>query len=86
MSLHGIQFDSAVVARLFPFYFAFDRDCRIISMGPSLEKLSLLAGMGSDWRDVFALTHPSSITPLFDDICQSLGSLFVLHAASENLD
>ena len=74
-----IHINSAKFKSLFPFHIAFDRDCSIVSCGSSLQKLSLQASIGSDWRKLFVITHPSEIETSFDHINQRLNTLFVMH-------
>ncbi|RMH61451.1 MAG: PAS domain S-box protein [Zetaproteobacteria bacterium] len=79
-------FDDATVARLFPFYFTFGRDHKIVSMGPALKKLPQPPAPGRDWRETFALKTPAHIAPEFDAICACAHDVFALQAKSGDLE
>jgi diguanylate cyclase (GGDEF)-like protein/PAS domain S-box-containing protein len=78
------QLPTEIIAKVFPFYFAFDQEMQILAFGESLENLSPGLAIGKSVFNYFSLKHPS-ITFGFETCQQEAGFLFLLEHLPSNL-
>ncbi|MCE2885094.1 MAG: ATP-binding protein [Planctomycetaceae bacterium] len=69
--------DEPLVRRLFPFFFAFDRDLRLTAVGPRLEAVAPEFVRGASMPEHIAIDRPTGVRG-FDAIRENDGAVFML--------
>ena len=80
----ALSLSTSAFARIFPFYFVFDRDLNILQTGDSLPRLCPAAVPGAAVLDVFRIERPAGIRS-FGEILAGQPNVFVLSQPQRGL-